>query len=69
MEYILYILVVLEFLKELFECRTLLGSDLLEVVRYALEFRGYDLESVVFEVLLYVGVFLESTVEHYLLVA
>ena len=60
-EYVLHIVVVLKFLKELVESLALLGSDLLEVIWHVHELIAYDFEAVLLKILLNVGILLEST--------
>ena len=60
-EYVLHIVVVLKFLKELVESLALLGSDLLEVVWHAHELIAHDFEAVLLKILLNVSILLEST--------
>ena len=59
-EYVLHVLVLLEFFKELVEGFALLVGNLFHIVGDAHKFGGEDFKSVAFEVLLYVGIFLEG---------
>lgn len=63
-ENVLNVFVVFEFLEQLVDALALFGGNVLEVVGDTLELRTYYLEAVFFEVSLYVGVFLEGTVEN-----
>ena len=68
-ENVLNVFVVFEFLEQLVDAFALFGGNVLEVVGDTLELRTYYLEAVFFEVSLYVGVFLEGTVENNAFVA
>ena len=62
-EYVLHVVVVLEFFEQFFNRFALFGGDILHVVGNAHEFRADDFISVVFEVLLYGRVVLECAIQ------
>ena len=63
-ENVLHVFVFLNFFKELVHAFAFFGSNVLEVVGDAFEFGRNDFETVIFEVLLDICIFFESTVEN-----
>lgn len=62
-EHVLHVFVVFKFFEKFLDCLALLGSDLLVVVGYALEFSRHDFETGLFEIFLKVGELVECAVD------